>query len=64
LKLLKVANAGDDKLKKFIDTLKGYHMTVETRKMDGGKAYIRVYEHDVNRILQVARRSSVSVLEA
>ncbi|KDR96231.1 hypothetical protein SAMN02745945_01961 [Peptoclostridium litorale DSM 5388] len=64
MKLLKIIKDGDDKLKRFIDTLKRYNMTIETRDVDAEKAYIRVYEYDLNRIHQVARKNRVQILEA
>ena len=64
MKLLKIIKDSDDKLKRFIETLKRYNMTIETKDVDAEKAYIRVYEYDLNRIHQVARKNRVQILEA
>ena len=62
LKLLKVRKESEDRIKNFINTLKGYHMTLETKTSEK-HVYMRVYEYDVNRIMKVARNQSVNVLE-
>ena len=64
MKLIKIIKDSDDKLKRFIETLKRYNMTIETKDVDAEKAYIRVYEYDLNRIHQVARKNRVQILEA
>ncbi|AHM57378.1 hypothetical protein EAL2_c20970 [Peptoclostridium acidaminophilum DSM 3953] len=62
MKLLKVRKESEDRIKKFINTLKGYHMTLET-KISEQHVYMRVYEYDVNRIMKVASNHRVKVLE-
>lgn len=62
LKLLKIRKESEDRIKNFINTLKGYHMTLETKASEQ-HVYMRVYEYDVNRIMKVARNQSVKVLE-
>jgi len=62
LKLLKIRKESEDRIKNFINTLKGYHMTLETKTSEK-HVYMRVYEYDVNRIMKVARNQSVKVLE-
>ncbi len=64
MKLIKIIKDSDDKLKRFIETLKRYNMTIETKDVDAEKAYIRVYEYDLNRIHQVARKNRVQILES
>ena|GEM_PF-1782712 len=62
MKLLKIRKESEDRIKNFINTLKGYHMTLETKTSEK-HVYMRVYEYDVNRIMKVARNQSVKVLE-